>query len=99
MEELRDDGGHAAKVSGAGGAVEAIADAGNLDEGGGAGRVHFGVCGGEEEVDAGFSQQRAVGVEGAWVAAEVLAGRELQGIDEERGGHDGALCARGLYKR
>ena len=86
-EQLGDDGGDAAKMAGAGCAVEAIAEAGDLDESGvGAVGVKFFDRGREENIGAFGFGERAVGLEAAGIAGIVLVGAELRGVDEEAHG-------------
>jgi hypothetical protein len=83
-EQLGDDGGDAAKVAGAGCAVEAITEAGDLGKcGAGPVGVELFDRGREEDIGAPGFGERAVGFEGAWIAGVVLVGAELRGVDEE----------------
>ncbi len=89
VEELADNRGDAAKVTGPGGAVEPVAEFAWVDEGAeAAGGVHVGCRWGEEEVDPFGFEQGTVRVEGARVFGEVLGGTKLGGVDEEGGSHE-----------
>ncbi len=93
VEELGDDGGDAAEVRGAGAAVEAGADFGDVDPGAaGAVGVHVGGGGGEEEVHAFGLEEPAVGFPGAGVFGQIFVRGELGGVDEEGDGDEIALC-------
>ena len=74
-------------MAGAGLAVETFAQCGNFDESRiGAIGIKFLDGGREKNIRAFGSSQRAVGLEGAGVAREVLVGAELRGVDEEADG-------------
>jgi len=99
VKELGDDGGHSAKVAGTAGAVEAVAGAGDFNEGGcSGGRERFSGWS-EENVNTGSGERGAVCVKGAWIAAEVLVGAELQGVDEDAGGNMSAIALCRIDKR
>ena len=89
-EKFRDDGGDAAKVAGAGRAVEAVAQAFDFDEGGSTGGVKLFDCGSEDGVRSFGLGEGAVGVKGAWIAGVVFAGSELRGVDEDADGNSPA---------
>ena len=55
--------------------------------------------GGEQQVAAARRQQLAVAVERARILAEILAGAELQWIDEQRGDHDIGQRSRPVHQR
>ncbi len=99
VEQLGYDGGDAAKVAGAGGAVEAILDFFDLNEGGGAVGIHLGGIRREEQIDVLGFEEAAVGLEGAGVFREVLVGGELGGVDEDGGGNRIAGGFRGADER
>jgi len=62
-------------------------------------RVHLGLVGREQVVDARRGQLVAVGLETARIFLEVLAGPELQPVDEDGGHHGVAVVARLLHQR
>ncbi len=89
-EELGDYGGYAAKVAGSGLAVEAVAEAFDIDKRCRAGWVELFDCWGEDYVGAfGFGED-AVGLKGAGIAGVILVGAELGGVDEDADGDAGA---------
>jgi len=75
-------------MAGPGFAIEAIAEAFDLDKCGGAVGVEFFDGWGEDYIGTGGLGQGAIGVEGAGVAGEVLIGAELGGIDKDADGDE-----------
>ena len=93
-EQLGDDGRDPREVLGPRRALEAAARAVHRDGRGEPGRVDLVGAGGEEERDAALARQGEVALLVAGIARQVLAGRELGRVDEERH-HDGVAVARG----
>ncbi|MNZ90484.1 hypothetical protein D3C78_1094480 [compost metagenome] len=94
MEQLGHHRGHAVEVAGAAGAAQAFGNARDADDGlpGHAVGVHFLDGRGEQQLAAGLEEFFLVGGEGARIAVEVLAGAELQRVDEDAGDDEiGAL--------
>src|ERR1035437_10156840 len=99
VEELGDDGRHSAKVAGTVCPVQAVADAGYFNEGRrAAGNQRLG-GGCKENLRTGGSERGAISLKRARVAVEVFAGAELQRIDEDGGGHVGAIALRRVDER
>src|SRR5207248_3853142 len=94
VEELADNGGDTAKVSGARLAVELLAKGFDGDIGERAWRIHFFGRGREQKIDTFFFQQLAIAVEGARIFREVLVRPELSGIHEDRNRNGIALTLR-----
>ena len=86
VEELGDDCGDAAKVSGTRFAAELVAEAFDGDVGDGARGIHFGGRWREENVDGFFFKQLNITVEGAGIFCEILGGAELQRVYENGSG-------------
>src|SRR5690606_39706659 len=84
-----DDGEHAGEEAGPGGAFEEVPAGAGVHGGEAvpATGVQLGLDGREHEVHALLGAEREVGVEGARVAVEVLAGPELERVDEDGGDH------------
>jgi hypothetical protein len=92
VEELGDDRGHAGEVPGAAdGALHRLADAGDGDRRGEAGRVDDLGRRGEQDVGAGLGGQLGVAGLVARVGVEVGGLVELRGVDEQR--HDDGRAA------
>ncbi len=98
MEKLGHDGRHAAKMSGPGSTIEALANARNLDECRRTVRVHGIRSRSEDQVHTFCFEHPAILFERAGIPVEVLIGRKLCRIDED-GSHGYATPpARGLYQ-
>lgn len=78
VEEFEDDGGDAAEMAGAGGAVAALGDSRFLDEGGVVGEIE--IAGGKDEVGAGLATEGEVVAAGAGVAGEIFLRTELDRV-------------------
>ena len=90
-EQLGHHGEHAAEVAGPDLALEHVRERSGLDGHRrllGPARVDLLDGRGEDDVDALLLADLEVEVEGARVAVEVLAGAELERVDEHRGDHD-----------
>jgi hypothetical protein len=82
IEQLEDDGGDAAEMTGAEFAIENILDSRRLDDVFLRLRVKIGFGRCKQHIDAGGSQLVAIGLEGARIFVEILVRAELQAIDE-----------------
>lgn len=88
LKEFQDDGGDAAKMSGAFRAIPSLADARWFYVGGKAGRVHGCVVWDHEEVAAGVAKERFIGGQGTGIFGEVLVGSKLGWVNEDGGDGD-----------
>jgi hypothetical protein len=82
-EELGDDRGHAPEVTRAPGPAQPLGEAGDLDEGLVTRRIHPRRGGGEHRVHPDTGALRQVTLQVARVAAQILGGPELAGVDED----------------
>ena len=99
MKELGEHRGHAAEVAGAPGPLEPFRQGpGDLDEAGKVRGVELIGLGGEDEVHPLLFEQAEVPLEVPGVALVVLAGAELQGVDEDRDRHEGVFRPRPAHQ-
>ncbi len=87
VEQLQHHREHAVEVPVPGDTLQLLAQRSGVDGDLRVGAVHRLDRGGEDQLDPGFPARPQVRLEGPWVAVEVLVGRELQRVYEDR--HDG----------
>ena len=98
-EQLGHHRGHALHVAGAGRPLQRLAQAGHRDGGDRRGREHLGRRRGEHHVGAGRGARLHIPVRGPGVSLEILAGAELQRVDEHRHHHHVVVAAGPLDQR
>jgi hypothetical protein len=86
-------------MSGAGAAVEHLAEPLDVDNRGGADWIHLVGCRRKDDLDALWFEQRAVGGKRARIARKILAGPELQWIDKYRYNDERGMPARAADER
>ena len=91
LQQLQHDRQHAREMRWPGSTFELLTQWARMDRGAGAVRVHVGCGGSECDLDALGAQRREIVVERPRIGIEILAGAELQRVDENRNHHDGAL--------
>ena len=99
VEQLADDGGDAAEVSGPRCPLQAISEVLYVHEGAEVVRIHRACFRYEDGIHAPFFEHGKVARQVAGVGSEVFVRPKLQGIDEYRGPAQVVLSAGGMYQR
>lgn len=99
LEQFRYDRQHAGEMTGPVGAAEFAAEFAFLNRIPGAVGIHLGDAWSKNDIDAGLSHEREIGIERARVFLEIVGFVELRGIDEDRGEHDDVFPSGGLKER